>query len=59
MHTAFFPSADDVTPDYWEYTKWRAAHRLFSSITNVFATQVHPFNNLLSNKLALTNLGNK
>lgn len=39
IHSAFFPPADQVTPDYWEYIKWRGWHRLFSSMSSIFATQ--------------------
>lgn len=28
-----------VTPDYWAYARWRASHRLFSSVMGIFATQ--------------------
>ncbi len=40
VHTAFFPGKDEVTPDYWDYIRWRAGHRLFSSMAGIFATQV-------------------
>ena len=36
---AFFPRAQDVTPDYWSYCRWRAGHRLCSSMLTNFATQ--------------------
>ncbi len=36
---SFFPHPDEVTPDYWEWCKWRAAHRIFSSMASVFGTQ--------------------
>lgn len=36
---AFFPNPHDVTPDYWGYAQWRALHRIFSSMSGVFATQ--------------------
>jgi Vitamin B6 photo-protection and homoeostasis len=36
---AFFPHPDEVTPDYWEWCKWRATHRIFSSMASVFGTQ--------------------
>ena len=36
---AFFPCAEDVTPDYWAYCRWRAGHRLCSSMLTNFATQ--------------------
>ena len=39
LHAAFFPATDQVTPDYWEYIKWRGWHRLFSSMSSIFATQ--------------------
>ena len=39
---AFFPKPDEVTPDYWDYTKWRAVHRLCSAILQNFSTQVCP-----------------
>jgi len=39
VRCAFFPSQNDVTPDYWEYVKWRAWHRLFSSMSSIFSTQ--------------------
>ncbi|KDD72631.1 DUF647 hypothetical protein, partial [Helicosporidium sp. ATCC 50920] len=39
MQTSFFPPEEDVTADYWTYIRWRAAHRLFSSMSGVFATQ--------------------
>lgn len=28
-----------VVSDYWEYVKWRAWHRLFSSMSSIFSTQ--------------------
>jgi hypothetical protein len=37
--SSFFPSSDQVTPDYWEYIKWRGWHRLFSSMSSIFSTQ--------------------
>lgn len=37
---AFLPKPEEVTPDYWEYTKWRATHRLCSAVLQNFATQV-------------------
>jgi hypothetical protein len=36
---AFFPDPADVTPDYWAYARWRAGHRLCSSMLTNFATQ--------------------
>ena len=42
LHTvqaAFFPNPGEVTPDYWEWCKWRAVHRIFSSMASVFGTQ--------------------
>lgn len=39
LQSSFFPSADQVTPDYWEYIKWRGWHRLFSSMSSIFSTQ--------------------
>lgn len=39
MHTAFFPDPHNVTSDYWNYVRWRASHRLFSSMSSIFATQ--------------------
>jgi len=39
VHAAFFPNSSEVTPDYWEYVKWRGCHRLFSSMSSIFATQ--------------------
>ena len=30
---------DGVTGQYWEYSKWRAAHRVFSAIMGTMATQ--------------------
>ncbi|WPT12251.1 Protein root UVB sensitive 4 [Picochlorum sp. SENEW3] len=39
LHSAFFPRRDMVTPDYWEYVKWRGWHRLFSSMVSIFSTQ--------------------
>ncbi|KAK9813139.1 hypothetical protein WJX72_009670 [[Myrmecia] bisecta] len=36
---SFLPQNEDVTPDYWDYARWRAAHRLFSSVLSIFATQ--------------------
>jgi hypothetical protein len=37
--SAFFPDPADVTPDYWSYARWRAGHRLCSSMLTNFATQ--------------------
>jgi glutamate N-acetyltransferase/amino-acid N-acetyltransferase len=37
--SAFFPHPQEVTPDYWEWCKWRATHRIFSSMASVFGTQ--------------------
>jgi hypothetical protein len=37
--SAFLPNPSSVTPDYWHYARWRASHRLFSSMSSVFATQ--------------------
>lgn len=39
IKSAFFPRPDLVTPDYWEYVKWRGWHRLFSSMSSIFSTQ--------------------
>ncbi|KAI3433453.1 hypothetical protein D9Q98_003266 [Chlorella vulgaris] len=39
LHSAFFPHPQEVSPDYWEYSKYRAWHRLFSSMSSIFATQ--------------------
>ena len=39
VKAAFFPNPASVTPDYWSYAAWRGTHRLFSSISSVFATQ--------------------
>jgi len=36
---AFFPHPNEVTPDYWQWCKWRATHRIFSSMASVFGTQ--------------------
>lgn len=36
---AFFPNPSEVSPDYWEWCKWRAVHRMFSSMATVFGTQ--------------------
>jgi hypothetical protein len=38
-YLAFFPHPSEVTPDYWEWCKWRGVHRLFSSMASVFGTQ--------------------
>jgi len=35
--SAFFP--DHVTGEYWEYCKWRAAHRVFSAVMGTMSTQ--------------------
>ena len=39
LSTAFFPKPTEVTPDYWQYTQWRSAHRLFSAVLHNFSTQ--------------------
>ena len=39
LFTAFFPKPTEVTPDYWQYTQWRSAHRLFSAVLHNFSTQ--------------------
>ncbi|KAL4425099.1 hypothetical protein ABPG77_010413 [Micractinium sp. CCAP 211/92] len=39
LRSAFFPHPDEVSPDYWDYVKYRACHRLFSSMSSIFATQ--------------------
>lgn len=39
LKSAFFPRRELVTPDYWEYVKWRGLHRLFSSMSSIFSTQ--------------------
>ena len=39
IQSSFFPSPEQVTPDYWEYIKWRGWHRLFSSMSSIFSTQ--------------------
>lgn len=39
IKAAFFPRPELVTPDYWEYVKWRGWHRLFSSMSSIFSTQ--------------------
>lgn len=39
LRSAFFPNPDEVSPDYWDYSKYRAWHRLFSSMSSIFATQ--------------------
>jgi len=39
IKSAFFPRPELVTPDYWEYVKWRGWHRLFSSMSSIFSTQ--------------------
>ena len=36
---AFLPARSEVTEDYWGYARWRAGHRLFSSMLQNFATQ--------------------
>ncbi|KAK9841961.1 hypothetical protein WJX81_001250 [Elliptochloris bilobata] len=36
---AFLPARGEVTEDYWGYARWRAGHRLFSSMLQNFATQ--------------------
>jgi len=36
---SFFPAPADVTPDYWSYCRWRAGHRLCSTMLTNFATQ--------------------
>lgn len=35
----FFPDPANVTPDYWQYWKWRAGHRFFSSMNSALTTQ--------------------
>ena len=39
---AFLPARSEVTEDYWGYARWRAGHRLFSSMLQNFATQACP-----------------
>ena len=39
VRAAFFPKPELVTPDYWEYVRWRGWHRLFSSMSSIFSTQ--------------------
>ncbi|GAB4813666.1 hypothetical protein N2152v2_000712 [Parachlorella kessleri] len=39
LQNAFFPEAHSVTSDYWEFARWKAVHRFFSSMSSVFATQ--------------------
>ena len=39
---AFLPARSEVTEDYWGYARWRAGHRLFSSMLQNFATQARP-----------------
>lgn len=53
---AFFPKAHEVTPDYWEYTKWRAAHRVCSAMLQNFSTQVPPLPPLSCTALPRTNM---
>eukprot|EP00873_Tetraselmis_striata_P003927 jgi/Tetstr1/424191/TSEL_014797.t1 len=36
---AFFPSPDAVTDDYWPYARWKAQHRVFSSMLSILSTQ--------------------
>eukprot|EP00884_Botryococcus_braunii_P016315 jgi/Botrbrau1/3367/Bobra.0337s0008.1 len=36
---SLFPEKEAVTPDYWEYVRWRGLHRVFSSVMQNFATQ--------------------
>lgn len=35
----FFPDPANVTPDYWQYWRWRAGHRFFSSMNSALTTQ--------------------
>lgn len=39
LYTAFFPMVEDVTPDYWQWLRWRMSQRFFSSTMHNFATQ--------------------
>lgn len=39
LYRSFFPNPATVSEDYWENAFWRAAHRLFSSMSSIFATQ--------------------
>lgn len=43
---AFLPAQSEVTEDYWDYARWRAGHRLFSSMLQNFATQARPIQGL-------------
>jgi len=39
LRGAFAPAPEDVSPDYWEWLRWRLSQRLFSSTLQNFATQ--------------------
>ncbi|KAG2432623.1 hypothetical protein HXX76_008963 [Chlamydomonas incerta] len=37
LHEAFLPEPRDVTPDYWEWLRWRLSQRFFSSTMQNFS----------------------
>ena len=37
---AMLPHPPTPAADYWEYARWRAGHRFFSSMASIFASQV-------------------
>jgi hypothetical protein len=39
LRGAFAPAPEDVSPDYWEWLRWRLSQRFFSSTLQNFATQ--------------------
>ncbi|MEW5305524.1 MAG: hypothetical protein WDW36_008058 [Sanguina aurantia] len=39
LRDAFLPDPRDVTPDYWEWCRWRLTQRFFSSTMQNFSTQ--------------------
>lgn len=39
LSAAFVPRREDVTPDYWEWLKWRLGQRFCSAVILNFATQ--------------------
>jgi glutamate N-acetyltransferase/amino-acid N-acetyltransferase len=39
LRGAFAPAPEDVSPDYWEWMRWRLSQRFFSSVVQNFATQ--------------------
>eukprot|EP00803_Ostreobium_quekettii_P007799 evm.model.scf_481.5 EVM.evm.TU.scf_481.5 scf_481:67877-76451(-) len=39
LWSGFFPSRKSVTPDYWDFVRWRCTHRFFGSLVRLFGTQ--------------------